>query len=324
MIEDQWLKLVACLGVAKPASMTEVGLNSWARPGEVTAARHHRPLLLDILNRARQGNLNPLVNKEIQFGGGTIELGQLPEFIQLIHLQPENTSDQLLRNLFDWVNVHIGHDAVQELTKANVENLRTLSSEIMDYVKIESAMYEKSIQYQAKYQEEDTKLNKVRRVIENPVFPDHKERVAYLDEYRQKALRPLIETIKANEEIREVYFNHHIKHIGDFIMSRVGIRAKALKLPTFHEIYEIMDTMPSFDQEDQFNQWKAAAAFSQVEDAWNETIEQLNRDFEASINIETSEKVVAIENGKVNIQINNCFGGTQKAVIFNPENQFSS
>lgn len=322
-IEQQWKKLVQYFGIAPPKGCSERELNDWARPNTPHPARRNRPELLLLLHHAKTGTLAAQTATSIQVPGGEVLLGNIPEFNTLLSLSEPSTAQHHHDHMLQWVNSFSPRNAAL-IQSMDIESLSDYTKSVDDFLQRDQDLFERAFVKLQLFESTQDQIQNVRMAVLDIETDDRETRLQHLDEYTEYVLGPLAQSIQTYEHIREAYLDHIKKQTLDVVMASTGMRITPIEFPPMDEIEEVLDNLPRLNEAEAFEKFKSNQSFKMVTDKLEEWVSNIHDQFETHVDVDYERMASDLKKGKVNIQINNCFGGTMKNVLYNPENDFSA
>ena len=322
-IEDLWLKLVHYFGIAPPQGCSERELNEWARPDTPHPARRNRPQLYAILQHALNGTIESLTENGITVPGGHVRLGNIPEFNELMSVAAPMKTTRGRIEVLDWVNTFSPRNA-NLLGEMSDDELESYSSAVLDFLDRDQQLFMRSSAKLRRFEETQNQIESVRMAVLEIETDDRQERIEHLDDYTEYVLGPLAQSIQTYEQIRSSYLDHIKKQTLDMVMASAGITVTPIDFPSVDEIETVLNGLPRLDEALAFQEFKNNRSFQLVSDKLEAWVEDVQEQFETKVDLDHAQLLSDLKKGKVNIQINQCFAGTMKNVLYNPENEFSS
>ena len=322
-IEQQWKKLVQYFGIAPPKGCSEHELDDWARPNTPHPARRNRPELLRLLHHAKLGTLTSQAKTSIQVPGGEVTLENIPEFNTLVSLTAPSMNQHHHDHMLQWVGSFSPRNA--ELLQAMaMDDLADYIQSVNDFLERDQDLFERASVKLRLFESTQDQIQNVRMAVLDIETDDRNLRLQHLDDYTEYVLGPLAQSIQTYEHIRSSYLDHIKKQTLDVVMASTGMRITPIEFPPMDDIEHVLDNLPRLNEAEAFEKFKSNQSFKMVTDKLEAWVNDIHEQFETHVDVDYERMASDLKKGKVNIQINNCFGGTMKNVLYNPENEFSS
>ena len=320
-VERAWTNLVNYVGVPLPQSMSEDGLQSWAKPESPHPARRNRPLLAEVLRHARAGGSDELGSQIVDLNGIQVSLESIREYNSMQALLSREPILSPQHRLFAWVGA-FSHKVAKLLRSESDITIEPLSNEVAAYLDYDQILYDKNKEILERFEEERNKLETLKTAVDDPVFSDRADSIALIEDYKECVLGPLAHTIIVTEEIRNAMYDFYKSRARDAVLQLAGIHVELTQLPSFNEVQTILDTVPKFNDRASFESYQLSASHKHLEQKVTEWANEVNERFNSKIDLTQKDVMIDLKKG-INIQINQQYGdGKQQNVIFNPESSF--
>ena len=250
-------------------------------------------------------------------------LENIPEFNTLVSLTAPSMNQHHHDHMLQWVGSFSPRNA--ELLQAMaMDDLADYIQSVNDFLERDQDLFERASVKLRLFESTQDQIQNVRMAVLDIETDDRNLRLQHLDDYTEYVLGPLAQSIQTYEHIRSSYLDHIKKQTLDVVMASTGMRITPIEFPPMDDIEHVLDNLPRLNEAEAFEKFKSNQSFKMVTDKLEAWVNDIHEQFETHVDVDYERMASDLKKGKVNIQINNCFGGTMKNVLYNPENEFSS
>jgi hypothetical protein len=319
-IESGWKDLVLALRMQPPINMSSTGLLAWARPTTPHPARQNRAVLYEVLNLALKGELHEAENLTLPVQERIIHLSTVAEFKDLMQTQPDRSTFVARDLVKSWLAEKFPK-ATKNLMRHDDEEVTPILDHTGEYLRNDTKLYMQASLLWERYEDERVRLEEMREVLEEIDAPDKIEQLQLLDDFFDTVLLQIAQSVDIIEQTRDAAFQHMKSVISTFIMRSAGLPTALLEFPSFDEVEDELNKLPTYAETDQFRAYQNNCSFDVIKQKFSEYVELVNERFDGQVEIDQATFHEAMKKGSLNIQINTVFGeGAIKAVnTFSPE-----
>ena len=320
-IEKAWINLAKYLGVAQPSSFDNYTLMEWAKPDKPHPSRKHRPLLMNILEDAKNGSLSKYLQSELLVDKERINLGSVFEFQTLLNLSQDKSMNQDQELVLSVVK-QISPKAMRLLENINAAKFSKFADFVNEFIVMDEQMYTRSITTKEQFESERSKLGELREALIELDTHDKEDRLNFLQSFEKQVLVPMIRIIRITENTRSVYSQNLKGAIADVLMAEAGMQIVAMDFPDFSMIEKAVEKLPRLEEKEVFERFKAGSGIHQVQNLVDEFCEEIQERFDTVVDINPIDALRDLGKREIHLPININLGGEQKNVYFNPNNTF--